>query len=235
MVAGTAFAISKTLLLSAMHVVEDDDVPFYICQEVRRSLTGQEVSYPRFRYAVSIIAKGDANVEHLDYVVLSVGETCQHLELQPIPISSVKPKMEDEVKLYYAFYAPGYNQFEMDFCQIAVNSYEKIATVSASHLFTNRGTDSGTSGGPYVTKRGQVVAIHIASTNTVPDVKGKEEMQPKEKNQRLRVADVNAKVEVLSDAVSRISNTYCSNSVGLVITSCRRLCDFLHAQGVVFH
>ncbi len=159
-VAGTAFAISNTLLLSALHAFEEN-VQFFITEGITRDASTGAVSYrDKKRYEVE--TRGATGIDQLDYVVLSV-KNCQ---LTPIAI----PHVEDTVKFYFAFDAVGFNEFAKDSCQIGVNRLQTISSVSDHHLHTCTGYGRGTSGGPYI-KDGKVVAIHIDSNNSIPDIK----------------------------------------------------------------
>jgi len=246
-VAGTAFAVSPSLLISAMHVFEHN-VDFFACEEIKR--TTSEVIYEKGKYKVKIVARGDANVDELDFVVLELSVPSEK-QLSYLPIATQVVKGE-HVRLYCAFNAPGFNEFTQDFCNIGIDAVLLITTISGCHIYCGKGAEAGNSGGPYINRRGEVVAIHTNANNNIPDiekyvVKGATaEVVTKARKKRLLVADVDAKVSAvdtkvtdvtdkvveLCDVVSRVSNTHTSHSIGLMIKSCPILCAFLRSKGV---
>jgi hypothetical protein len=219
--------VSTSVFLSALRVAEDESATFFACQEVKRDGTTGEVSYTRGRYSVRVVAAGDGNADELDYVVLTLTDPTE-ATLVPLPVAGSVSKGES-VRLYSAFNAGGFNEFTQDFCNVAIDVFQPVATTSTSHLYCNNDNESGTSGGPYLNSRGQVVAIHIASRNDILDFEANPTLTSRGKKRVRQNQDVRAKVIELCDVVSRIFNTNCRHSVGLVIGRCPMLCGYLRS------
>jgi hypothetical protein len=256
-VAGTAFAVSESLLLSAFHVFEDG-VRFFITQGVTRDVLTGLVSYRGGqKHEVTVETRGSTGIEDLDCVVLSVKDCL----LVPIPIDKTIPIIEDTVKFYFAYDAVGFNNVQKDSCQIGVNRLQTISTISDHHLHTCSGYGKGTSGGPYI-KDGKVVAIHISSSNSIPDIGveypsaeteedleesgAKEGSYAKARKRRLNLKEVDDKVASLGedvnatklqvrrciDVLSAVSNSHEEESLGVLIVPCTDLCEFLRDKGL---
>jgi hypothetical protein len=254
-VAGTAFAISNTLLLSALHVFEEN-VRFFITKGIKRDALTGAVSYKdKKKYEVIVQTRGATGIDRLDCVVLSVKD-CQ---LTPIAIEKEIPRIEDTVKFYFAFDAVGFNGSTKESCQIGVNRLQTVSSVSDHHLHTCTGYGMGTSGGPYI-KDGKVVAIHVQSNNSIPDIKMEYQTEDEAEEssvsnsvseeiagkKRLLVKDVDAKVALLTkdakkeqskikrcmDVLSIVSNSHEQESIGVLIVTCIELCEFLRNNGV---
>lgn len=178
-----------------------------------------------------MIAIGDYNArEEFDYAVIqTVNErdpTFSSLPLLiPIPIYKNPLIMEDVVKCYYAYEAPLFNELTRPTCGIGVGTAQKVTFVSPHHLeIYNQGFKEGCSGGPYIINDGgvgKVVAIHVESTNDIPDLQATAQSM-----------DHTAEITQLRDAVSVFSHSHTSKSVGLIISQCDQLVGFLRNLGI---
>lgn len=179
-----------------------------------------------------MIAIGNYNAQdELDYAVLKVvNERTPAFPtlppLKPIPIYKHTLAMEDVVKCYYAYEAPFFNGLSRPSCGIGVGSALKVTYVSPHHLeIYSQGFKEGSSGGPYIINDGgdgKVVAIHVDSSNDVPDLNGT----------TVQLADHSAEITQLRDAVSVLSHSHTSKTVGLIITQCTELVAFLRGLGI---
>jgi hypothetical protein len=231
-VAGSAVAVSPALLISVMHVIKDS-TDLYACQDIKRDMKGNAVSYPSGKFKVNIVAKGDANVDGLYFVVLELTDSSKKEQLEYLPIATQVEKGE-YVTLYFAFNATAFNEFAQDFCNIAIDTVQHIRTTFESHIYCSKGSDIDNSGGPYMNRRGEVVAIHTSVSNN-GTLAVHEETTACKKTRLLedtKRTDVTAKVVELCDDVSRISGTHNGHSIGLMIKNCPRLCEFLRSKGV---
>lgn len=226
-VTGTAFAVSDKILLTAFHCLGKSRY-YFIAPSVTRSNAGS-LDYPSGRSKVKVVARGGLQNDVYYAVLEMVNKRTSSsdywpITLTPIPIFTQPIHIEDSVKVYFAFRAKEFNGLSRDTCSIGVHSYEKITSVTAHHIENDRGFFYGCSGGPYVINDrgvGKVVALHIESDNSIPDVA----ISPQS-------TDMDSEIASLREAMSEASNNHSSVAQGLIISKCKELCEVLRTKGV---
>lgn len=153
----------------------------------------------------------------MDYAIV---ELCDNtFDLAPIPISLDEVKADMDLKVYHCP-VDTFNEGHVEDLTV-FSGWVKAARPTTHHVACNVGLYSGSSGGPFISRNGGAVAMHVESISSA----------------RTTDVDVNSMaeedaMEILSESVNSHANNHASFSRALLFRTCPKLISALGQLGI---
>lgn len=100
----------------------------------------------------------------------------------------------------------------------------KTARPTAHHVACNVGLFGGSSGGPFISRRGGAIGMHVESVSAARDI---------DTTAIAFMPAVSDAIEILSETVNSHANGHASFSRAVLFRTCPKLIDALHQLGIV--
>lgn len=215
---GTCFAISPRHLMTVEHNLDPKNrlraLNYAISPFVSRDASGR-IRFPDgFPRAVQILVYNTK----MDY---AIAELCEGpFDLAPIPISIENVEADTDLKVYHCP-VDTFNDEHVEDLTV-FSAWVKSARPTGHHVACNIGLYRGSSGGPFISRSGGAVGMHVESVSTAKfvDVGA----APMETQKEL----VNA-IEIISSTVNSNAHVHASFGRALVFGKCRKLLQFLRS------
>jgi hypothetical protein len=149
----------------------------------------------------------------MDYAILQLDDT--GADLIPIPISIRAVDSDTDLKVFHCpvgLFTDG-NQSDVT----VFTGWVKSGRPTRHHIPCNGGLFSGSSGGPFVTREGYAVGMHIESINSARGVESSYTGNPQ------------TNFDILSSSCNSNANNHASISSALCLGSCRKLVTVLRS------
>ena len=168
---GSCFAVesrSRTIIMTAAHCALKEvdgtlkvvNPPFYLCKSIDKAQGEGRTRFENIQ-ELSLLSwnlKSDIAILQVSIPFNSTIPCIPICPLEELPAS----QNEDRVKLYKCDVQMFVeNPSEMPVLSASATEFDKVVSVSHSHVVFPRSMMSGSSGGPLVDKRGRLVGIHI--------------------------------------------------------------------------
>lgn len=155
----------------------------------------------------------------MDYAIAEL--TDSDFNLVPIPISLEVLTADMDLKVYHCPVDTFNDEHVEDLTVFP--QWTKTARPTAHHVACSVGLYSGSSGGPFISRTGGAVAMHVESVNSAKEID----------TTAVRSMPVDNAIELISETVNSHANSHASFSRALVIRSCNALVHKLHELGII--
>ena len=212
---GTCFAISPQYLLTAQHNMQSQRLGGYGIAPFAVRRAGAVVVRQGFPRPVRVRYFNTA----MDYAVLEVCDNC--FDLVPVPISLEVVEADMDLKVYHCP-VDTFNEGHVEDLTVFSN-WVKAARPTNHHVACNVGLYGGSSGGPFISRSGGAIGMHIESVSTAREI------------DKTAIAAMSASdaVEILSETVNSHANGHASFSRALLFRTCPGLINALQGLGIV--
>ena len=201
--------MSCNVLLTAAHHFVGTQRLYTIARRVERDDKGNILHFGVLNVKIHRVNKDT------DWAILVLHNETEQLEY--IPISSVQPPSEIDLKMYHS---PVYlfNQIEIDVCSPASQKLS-LYTYTRKHTVAFGGAFKGSSGAPVIEPTGYVISLHVESQSESSAVE----------TENVSVAD---SVAALSLSLNSNSQVHASMVKSVTIGKCTTLISELESLGV---